>query len=84
MHFTDQAFWIAVAQIIAIDIVLGGDSAVVIASSRGCDHIVMGTRGLGSHTAGVLGSVAAGCRPAGHSREMANVEFREGRSTSKS
>ena len=31
MDFTDQAFWIAVLQIIAIDIVLGGDNAVVIA-----------------------------------------------------
>lgn len=31
MDFTDQAFWIAVLQIVAIDIVLGGDNAVVIA-----------------------------------------------------
>jgi YjbE family integral membrane protein len=31
MDFTSPAFWIAVAQIIAIDILLGGDNAVVIA-----------------------------------------------------
>jgi len=31
MHITDPTFWLAVAQIIAIDILLGGDNAVVIA-----------------------------------------------------
>lgn len=31
MDFTSPAFWVAVVQIIAIDIVLGGDNAVVIA-----------------------------------------------------
>ncbi len=31
MDFTTPEFWIAVAQIIAIDILLGGDNAVVIA-----------------------------------------------------
>ena len=30
MDFTNPAFWIAVLQIVAIDVVLGGDNAVVI------------------------------------------------------
>ena len=40
-----------------------GDPAPTIAEvarEQGCDLIVMGTRGLGSHTAGLLGSVAQG------------------------
>ena len=39
-----------------------GDPGPVIsnvAASEGCDMIVMGSRGLGSHTAGLVGSVAA-------------------------
>ena len=31
-----------------------------VARELGCDLVVMGTRGLGSHTAGLLGSVAQG------------------------
>ena len=31
MHFTDQGFWIALLQIIGVNIVLSGDNAVVIA-----------------------------------------------------
>ena len=38
-----------------------GDPGPVIsevAQAEGCDHIVMGARGLGTHTGGLLGSVA--------------------------
>ena len=31
-----------------------------VAQEEGCDPIVMGTRGLGTHTAGLIGSVAQG------------------------
>ena len=31
-----------------------------VARELGCDLVVMGTRGLGTHTAGLLGSVAQG------------------------
>jgi predicted tellurium resistance membrane protein TerC len=31
MEFSDPQFWLAVLQIIAIDVLLGGDNAVVIA-----------------------------------------------------
>lgn len=37
MDIVDPQFWIAVLQIIAIDIVLGGDNAVVIALA--CRHL---------------------------------------------
>ena len=37
MGFDSPEFWIAVVQIIAIDIVLGGDNAVVIALA--CRHL---------------------------------------------
>jgi nucleotide-binding universal stress UspA family protein len=40
-----------------------GDPPVAIAEvaqEQGCDLIVMGTRGLGTHTAGLIGSVAQG------------------------
>jgi nucleotide-binding universal stress UspA family protein len=36
------------------------DAISEFAASHGCDHIVMGTRGLGSHTGALLGSVATG------------------------
>ena len=73
MNFADLEFWIALAQIIGVNIVLSGDNAVVIAlaargrpgptiagmaAELGCDLIVMGARGLGSHTGAPFGSVA--------------------------
>jgi YjbE family integral membrane protein len=36
------------------------DAISEFAASHSCDHIVMGTRGLGSHTGALLGSVATG------------------------
>ena len=36
-----------------------GPTIADVAQAEGCDLIVMGSRGLGSHTAGLLGSVAA-------------------------
>ena len=35
-----------------------GPSIAEVAQAEGCDHIVMGARGLGTHTAALLGSVA--------------------------
>ncbi|UUZ72143.1 universal stress protein [Polaromonas sp. P1(28)-8] len=37
-----------------------GPTIANVAAAEGCDLIVMGARGLGSHTAGLLGSVATG------------------------
>jgi Universal stress protein UspA and related nucleotide-binding proteins len=86
-----SGFWVSLAQIIGVNIVLSGDTAVVmrialtlvavellrlpfiehrhvgdpgtlineVAAATGCDLIVMGARGLGSHTGALLGSVAA-------------------------
>ncbi|RPI41616.1 MAG: TerC family protein, partial [Betaproteobacteria bacterium] len=45
MDFSDPQFWVAVLQIIAIDIVLGGDNAVVIALA--CRHLPARQRNLG-------------------------------------
>ena len=37
-----------------------GSEIAAVATAQGCDLIVMGTRGLGSHTAAMVGSVAQG------------------------
>jgi nucleotide-binding universal stress UspA family protein len=40
---------------------VGDPGAIIsdVAAAQGCDLIVMGAQGLGTHTAGLLGSVAA-------------------------
>lgn len=55
MSFDDPQFWIAVLQIIAIDIVLGGDNAVVIALA--CRRLPEKQRNLGIFW-GVFGAIA--------------------------
>lgn len=55
MSFDDPQFWIAVLQIIAIDIVLGGDNAVVIALA--CRRLPEDQRKLGIFW-GVFGAIA--------------------------
>lgn len=55
MSFDDPQFWIAVLQIIAIDIVLGGDNAVVIALA--CRRLPEHQRKLGIFW-GVFGAIA--------------------------
>lgn len=55
MDFYSPQFWIAVAQIIAIDIVLGGDNAVVIALA--CRRLPEKQRNLGIFW-GVFGAIA--------------------------
>lgn len=55
MGFDSPQFWIAVAQIIAIDIVLGGDNAVVIALA--CRRLPEKQRNLGIFW-GVFGAIA--------------------------
>ncbi len=55
MDFGTTAFWIAVLQIIAIDIVLGGDNAVVIALA--CRRLPERQRNLGIFW-GVFGAIA--------------------------
>ncbi|MCB1984803.1 MAG: TerC family protein [Burkholderiales bacterium] len=55
MGFDSPQFWIAVLQIIAIDIVLGGDNAVVIALA--CRHLPEKQRNQGIFW-GVLGAIA--------------------------
>ena len=55
MSFDDPQFWIAVLQIIAIDIVLGGDNAVVIALA--CRRLPEDQRKLGIFW-GVFGTIA--------------------------
>lgn len=55
MGFDSPQFWIAVMQIIAIDIVLGGDNAVVIALA--CRHLPEKQRNLGIFW-GVFGAIA--------------------------
>lgn len=55
MGFDSPEFWIAVVQIIAIDIVLGGDNAVVIALA--CRHLPEKQRNLGIFW-GVFGAIA--------------------------
>ena len=37
---------------------LPGPTIAEVAVAQGCDMVVMGTRGLGTHTAALLGSVA--------------------------
>lgn len=54
MSFSDPQFWIAILQIIAIDIVLGGDNAVVIALA--CRRLPEKQRRLGIFW-GVLGAI---------------------------
>ena len=39
---------------------LPGPTIAEVAREQGCDLVVMGTRGLGGHTAALLGSVAQG------------------------
>jgi YjbE family integral membrane protein len=56
MNFTDPAFWISVGQIILIDILLGGDNAVVIALA--CRRLPPAMRRKGILW-GVVGAVAA-------------------------
>jgi YjbE family integral membrane protein len=55
MDFASPEFWLAVLQIIAIDIVLGGDNAVVIALA--CRHLPEKQRNLGIFW-GVFGAIA--------------------------
>lgn len=55
MDFASPQFWVAVLQIIAIDIVLGGDNAVVIALA--CRRLPEKQRNLGIFW-GVLGAIA--------------------------
>lgn len=55
MDFASPEFWVAVLQIIAIDIVLGGDNAVVIALA--CRHLPEKQRNLGIFW-GVFGAIA--------------------------
>jgi YjbE family integral membrane protein len=55
MDFVSPEFWVAVLQIIAIDIVLGGDNAVVIALA--CRHLPEKQRNLGIFW-GVFGAIA--------------------------
>lgn len=55
MGFDDPQFWVAVLQIIAIDIVLGGDNAIVIALA--CRHLPEKQRNLGIFW-GVFGAIA--------------------------
>jgi YjbE family integral membrane protein len=55
MDFASPQFWIAVLQIIAIDIVLGGDNAVVIALA--CRHLPKEQRNKGIFW-GVFGAIA--------------------------
>lgn len=55
IDFSNPQFWIAVMQIIAIDIVLGGDNAVVIALA--CRHLPERQRNLGIMW-GVVGAIA--------------------------
>ena len=55
MSFDDPQFWIAVLHIIAIDIVLGGDNAVVIALA--CRRLPEDQRKLGIFW-GVFGAIA--------------------------
>ena len=55
MSFDDPQFWVAVLQIIAIDIVLGGDNAVVIALA--CRRLPEKQRNLGIFW-GVFGAIA--------------------------
>ncbi len=57
MDFASPEFWVAVLQIIAIDIVLGGDNAVVIALA--CRHLPEKQRNLGIFW-GVFGAIARG------------------------
>jgi len=54
MDFTNPQFWIAVAQIIAIDIMLGGDNAVVIALA--CRRLPEAQRRMGIFW-GVVGAI---------------------------
>ncbi len=54
MDFASPEFWVAVLQIIAIDIVLGGDNAVVIALA--CRHLPEKQRNLGIFW-GVFGAI---------------------------
>jgi YjbE family integral membrane protein len=56
MNLTDPAFWISVGQIILIDILLGGDNAVVIALA--CRRLPQELRSKGILW-GVVGAVAA-------------------------
>ncbi len=53
--FTDTAFWIAVGQIIMIDILLGGDNAVVIALACRKLPPAQRTKGILWGTAGAIG-----------------------------
>lgn len=55
MDFSDPQFWVAALQIIAIDIVLGGDNAVVIALA--CRRLPEKQRNLGIFW-GVFGAIA--------------------------
>lgn len=55
MDFSDPQFWVAALQIIAIDIVLGGDNAVVIALA--CRQLPEKQRNLGIFW-GVFGAIA--------------------------
>ena len=55
MDFASPEFWIAVLQIIAIDIVLGGDNAIVIALA--CRHLPEKQRNLGIFW-GVFGAIS--------------------------
>jgi len=54
MGFDSPEFWVAVIQIIAIDIILGGDNAIVIALA--CRHLPEKQRNLGIFW-GVLGAI---------------------------
>ena len=54
MDFTDPQFWVAVLQIIAIDLVLGGDNAIVIALA--CRRLPEKQRNLGIFW-GVFGAI---------------------------